>query len=115
MTMKPRNLRRVAVWTGIVIAWWCLSRKSPLQSPGSAIITHPIQIKRTVTVAPGMESNLQISFPPSKTPGWLRGTWTVKGATGNVRGAHDDSLVGFVLTAPNGKIIQNRAHPLTGN
>jgi hypothetical protein len=39
----------------------------------------------------------------------------VKGAVSNVRGAHDDSLVGFVLTAPNGKIIQNRDHPLTGN
>jgi hypothetical protein len=113
--MNRRTVRRVAVWFVIVAAWWCLSRTSPVSSPGSVFGVPPIRITRTLIVAPGAQSDLQVSFPSSKTPGWLRGAWTVRDTTSNARGAHDDSLVGFVLTGPNGKIIQNRDHPISGN
>jgi hypothetical protein len=113
--MKSRNFRRVAVWSGIVVAWWCLSRTSPVESPASIIAIHPISIKRTLTVLPGTEGRMQLSFAASKTPGWLRGTWSVKDVSSMGKRSHDDSLVGFVMTAPNGKIIQNRDHPLSGN
>jgi hypothetical protein len=74
-----------------------------------------MRITRTLTVAPGMENSIQISFPRSKSPGWLRGKWTVRDAAAMGKGAHDDSLVGFVLTAPSGKIVQNQDHPISGN
>jgi hypothetical protein len=115
LTMKSRNFRRVVIVFLGLCGWWLISRNSSLPSPAAVFAASPITIEKSLTVLPGQEYQLTLSFPQAKTPGWLRGRWSVKGASANVKGAADDSLVGFTLISPDNRTLQRLDHPLSGN
>jgi hypothetical protein len=109
-TMNPKNLRRVGIVLAVLGLWWGLSRQSLLPSPASVFAAAPIPINQTFTIPRGHEYQWTFSYPDSKTPGWLRGHWSARGASDSLKYATDDTLVSFTITGPNNKVIQQVSH-----
>jgi hypothetical protein len=113
--MSSRRIYRFSAIVACLAGFWFACRKSPFTAPGSVLSPMSIPIHQTVTVQPNQEYQLTLPWPELKTPGWLRGHWTVRGKSANFPNAADDTLVGFTLTGPNNEILQRQNHPTSGN
>ena len=113
--MKARDTSVVTVAVVCLTCWWVLSRRSPLPSPAALLAAPAIPLNNTITVPAGKEYKLAVSYPQDRSPGWLRGTWTVGGTSAGVRGAMDDTLVSYSLIGPDDSIIDRQDHPTSGN
>jgi hypothetical protein len=113
--MNPGKLRRVGIVLAILACWWCMSRQTPFPSPSWVFAAAPIPINQTFTIPRGQEYQWTFSCPQSKTPGRLYGHWSSRGASDSLKYAMDDTLVGFTITDPNNKVLQQLSHQVSGN
>lgn len=97
--------------------WWLLFRKGATSvSPSSLVKSAPALINEKATVLAQQKYDLQITFPPERTPGRLTGTWLSQGKSANVDGAIDDTVGSFTLRDPSNNILQQQLDsPVSGN
>src|SRR5882672_4642004 len=102
-----RALIGVVILVGLALGgWWFLSRKTGVPSPGSVLAPSPIAYKEKLTIEAGKFMNYTISAPNGKAPGRLYGRWMSRGSSAGVKGATDDTLVGFKLVGPDNKVLE---------
>jgi hypothetical protein len=113
--MTPRNVRRLTVASICLAVFWFICQKSPFTAPGSILSPVAIPIHQTFTVPVDHEYQLTLPPPGVKIPGWLRGHWTVQGASAGIKNATDDTLASFTLTGANNQILERQTRPISGN
>jgi hypothetical protein len=118
--------KHVSTAAGIIIigamalaGWWFVSRKTGIASPAavlkSAVTAEPIPVMTKLRIEAGKGMTYTVSAPGNKVPGRLYGRWTSQGKTAGIKGATDDSLVGFRLVGPDNKVVEKSDHPSAGN
>jgi hypothetical protein len=75
----------------------------------------PVSFDKIITVEADTSEIYSFSVPADKAPGWLQGHWDIQGKSAGIAGAHDDTLVNYVLRDPNGKVIARMDHPISGD
>jgi hypothetical protein len=119
--MKPLGILLVvliSVLALIAIAvggWWFLSRKTGMPSPSVVLQATPIPINYSGTVQSGQELDWTISIPQDKAPGRLVGRWQSFGLSHGIKGATDDTLVGFEIEDGNDNPLAKTAHQPEGD
>jgi hypothetical protein len=74
-----------------------------------------LRLERRFKVKAGRVYELRLSSPDKARRWHLHGHWTCTGASAEIDGAADDTLVRFVLRGPDDKVIEQRNHPTSGN
>ena len=105
----------ILIFAGILGGWWFVSRRTGAPGPREIIQARPIPIKDTVDVEAGHSVKYTFTVPAGKAPGLLQGHWSAQGKSANIKGATDDTLVGFTLRGPDNNVIQSLDHPTSGN
>lgn len=99
--------------------WWFLSRKTAIASLAdafkAAVTAQPIPFKDRVEIAAARGAVYNVTPPGGKVPGRLYGRWTSKGVSAGIRGAKDDTLVGFKIVGPDNTLVEKLDHPTGGN
>src|SRR5437867_2107101 len=99
ITDRKSLTRLVVLGVVIVGAWWALSRTTRIISPSAAFArSRSIPVKVSMKIEAGDGETHSFEFP--QTPGRLYGSWSSKGASANIKGATDDTLVAFKLIGP---------------
>jgi hypothetical protein len=112
--MKAARLLGLAVLA--LLGWMVIARKTgAIPSPAQIVAPQPIRVAETITVKPGQQMEWSLATPGGRAPGLLQGSWTAHGASANIKGANDDTLVGFTLRGPDNVSIQHLDHPTSGN
>lgn len=99
----------------VIPSWWILSKVTGVPGPKTILKGTPITIKKTILVPSGKLISYTITPPSSKIPGWLYGSFSVSGARAGIKGATDDTLVGFHILDPKNNILNRLDHPATGS
>jgi hypothetical protein len=113
-TRVAASLAIVAVLA--VAGWWFISRKTAVASPTSIVAASPIPVRDTLRVEANHAMTYTLTPPQGKLPGWLSGRWTCTGKSAGIKGANDDSLIGFSIVGPDNNVIEKLdRHPTSGN
>lgn len=74
-----------------------------------------LHVEKKFKVKAGKIYELRLSSPDNSKAWHLHGHWICKGASGDVDGAANDTLVHFILRGPDDKVIEKLDHPTSGN
>ena len=117
--MKHLNVLVKTLAIGVVSAGgWLAIHQTSAAAPAVSRLADapaPTPIKETIQVEAKKNATYTFTAPAGKIPGRLYGRWTCKGKSADIKGAHDDKLVGFKLIGPDNKVIMKLDHPEFGN